>query len=108
MDLRNIKRWYVMNRAMKGIECVGVDRIRGSLVALLAGVLWSGGCVTELHAYLAKYGRGMRYDRLYNELSKCVAVGLVEKVGVRYRLTISGKNLLNDLEKRCREARIDK
>lgn len=116
MELRNLKRWFVINKSIKTYNKRNNTRFKSSDIALLLAVSFAsdninGSSIEEIHSYLFSFNRGFRFDRLNERLSILIDLNLINKDDnrpVRYSLTIAGRNVLNELENRCRITRIDK
>jgi predicted GTPase len=116
MDYRNIKRWFVINKALNSYNKEHSRTLKHSDLALIFAIAFSsdhsiGPNIEELHKYLSSFNRGFRFDRLQERLNQFKAANLVHSAGnrpLRYSLTINGKNVLNELETRCRDTRYDK
>jgi hypothetical protein len=116
MDYRNIKRWFVINKALKTYNKGNNTSYKHSDIALIFALTFcsdhtNGPSIEELHKYLSSFNRGFRFDRLQERLNQFISSNLVHSAGnrpVRYSLTINGKNVLNELETRCRDTRYDK
>jgi hypothetical protein len=116
MDLRNIKRWFVINKALRTYNKGNSRPFKPSDIALLFSIAFAsdhaqGATLEDLHKYLFSFNRGFRFDRLTDRINTFITLKLVKSQGirpVRYSLTFEGSNVLNELELKCRDTRYDK
>jgi hypothetical protein len=112
MQYRNLYRYFTINKAANHWrKDTGVSLSEGQINLLIALTTGDNFSLVELREYMKRFKRAMADDVLLRYLKLLVSVGYVESFGywpVRYKLTMNGKNALNDLERRCRETRYDK
>jgi hypothetical protein len=112
MQFRNLYRVFVINKAVLGwSKGLPVEISDGQISLLIAISTRDSFSLVELREYMKRFKRTMSDNVLICYLKELVNVGYLDSFGywpVRYRLSVTGRNALKDLEKRCRETRVDK
>lgn len=104
MDYRNLNRSFVMNKALYKSRLP----LLNSDVYVLLSLAYGCDSILTLQAYLSRYKRTLSPNEIQAKLEKLSSFGYINKVGGKYLLSLAGRNALNDLERRCREMRIDR
>jgi DNA-binding MarR family transcriptional regulator len=115
MDYRNLNRQFIFNKALHLYNKNRPYSFSFPEVNVLLTIYHLQGSTgvkfADIANYLSSYYRSMALDVLIKKIQKFRTLNLVKSTGkapVLYSLTVEGKNVLNELELKCRDTRYDK
>src|SRR5438045_925514 len=108
MSYRNLNRAFVLNKAMVSYHRSSGVLMRSSDVFVLLSLSFGCDSIISVQAYLKRFYRTFSLNEVSAKLQRLQGLEYVERSGVKWILTIAGRNALNELERLVRDCRYDK